>query len=150
MTTDRGSGALGAGANVDARTGLRWIQRDECLERLGREVVGRLGVVDAGTPMILPVNYVLDGADIVFRSGDGTKVSAGPRARACFEIDGIDREARVGWSVVAVGRLEEVTPHDSATWSRVRGLPVEPWAGGEKAHWMRLVTERISGRHVGA
>jgi nitroimidazol reductase NimA-like FMN-containing flavoprotein (pyridoxamine 5'-phosphate oxidase superfamily) len=150
MTTNGGSGEISAVANCDARTGLRWIQRDECLKRLAAEEVGRLGVIDAGAAVIFPVNYVLDGADIVFRSDRGTKVSSGPRARACFEVDGVDRDARAGWSVVAFGRLEEVTPHDSATWSRVRKLPLEPWAGGEKAHWMRLVTERISGRLIGA
>ena len=26
--------------------------------------------------------------------------------------------------------------------------PVEPWAGGEKAHWMRLFPDRITGRRL--
>jgi hypothetical protein len=50
---------------------------------------------------------------------------------------------------VATGRLEEVTPYDSDGWARVHSLAVEPWADGEKAHWMRLVPDRITGRRIG-
>jgi hypothetical protein len=50
--------------------------------------------------------------------------------------------------VVATGRLEEVTPYDAATYERVRRLPVDPWAGGDKAHWMRLVPDRVTGRRI--
>jgi nitroimidazol reductase NimA-like FMN-containing flavoprotein (pyridoxamine 5'-phosphate oxidase superfamily) len=98
--------------------------------------------------MIFPVNYVLDEKAIVFRTAAGTKLDAGPRSRACFEVDCFDRDRRSGWSVVASGRLEEVTHYDSAMFERVRRLPIEPWADGEKRHWMRLVADRITGRAV--
>lgn len=83
--------------SIDARTGLQRIDRDECFELLAGDVVGRLAVVHGHTPAIFPVNYVLDGADIVFRTDAGTKLDAAERASACFEIDGIDRKTRVGW-----------------------------------------------------
>ena len=134
---------------VDAHSGLVSIDRDECLELLAGEVVGRLAVVHEGSPAIFPVNYVMDGEAIVFRTDPGTKLDAGPRAPACLEIDAIERDTRSGWSVVAAGRLEEVTRYDSSTWQRVQRLRVEPWAVGEKAHWMRLVPARIAGRRVG-
>ena len=133
---------------VDTRTGLEWIDGDECLQLLASDVVGRLAVVHGHTPAIFPVNYVMDGGDIVFRTDPGTKLDAAERATACFEIDGIDRVSRAGWSVVATGRLEEVTPYDTRTWRRVHTLAVEPWAGGAKNHWMRLIPERIAGRRV--
>lgn len=135
--------------SIDGRTGLQLIDRDECLELLAGDVVGRLAVVHGRTPAIFPVNYVLDGADIVFRTDAGTKFDVAERASACFEIDGIDRKTRAGWSVVATGRFEEVTKHDSQTLRRIQQLPVEPWAGGAKVHWMRLVPDRITGRRVG-
>jgi len=134
---------------VDARTGLEWIGRDECLRLLAADVVGRLAVLHGNAPAVFPVNYMLDGEAIVFRTDEGSKLDAAERAPACFEIDEIDRETRCGWSVVASGRLEEVTEYDSRTWRRVHELAVEPWAGGIKAHWMRLVPERITGRRVG-
>ena len=31
---------------------------------------------------------------------------------------------------------------------RVQALPVEPWADGDKPHWMRLVPSRVSGRRI--
>ena len=134
---------------VDARTGIEILGYDECLRRLGEDEIGRLAVIaPGGAPMIFPVNYVLDDRSIVFRTAAGTKLDAGPRSRACFEVDSFDHERRSGWSVVATGRLEEVTHYDSATFERVRRLPVEPWAEGEKPHFMRLVADRITGRAV--
>jgi hypothetical protein len=60
----------------------------------------------------------------------------------------VSRERRTGWSVVATGRLEEVTHYDAATFDRVRRLAVDPWAGGDKAQWMRLIPDRLTGRRV--
>ena len=137
-------------SNMDAHTGIELIDRDACLALLAQDEIGRLAVSDGGVPTIFPVNYRLDGEAIVFRTDAGTKLSAGPRSFACFEIDELSREDRSGWSVVVVGRLEEVTPYDSRTLARVQGLPVDPWAGGEKAHWMRLVPSRVTGRRVGS
>lgn len=134
---------------TDARTGLEWIDRDECLHLLAGDVIGRLAVVHGHTPAIFPVNYIMDGSDIVFRTDPGTKLDAAGRATACFEVDAIDRAGRSGWSVVATGRLEEVTQYDTRTWRRVQTLAVEPWAGGAKTHCLRLVPERITGRRVG-
>lgn len=134
---------------VDARTGLERLDLDECLRLLQGEEVGRLAVNDWHTPVIFPVNYRLDGDAIVFRTDPGTKLNRGPSAPASFEIDHFDRESRSGWSVVVVGRLDEVTRFDSAALERVHALPVDPWAGGDKAHWMRLVPDRITGRRVG-
>ena len=133
---------------VDARTGIEWLERDECLRLLAAGDLGRLAVVDGTTPLVFPVNYVLDGGTIVFRTGEGTKLDAGPRGHASFEIDGFDRERRTGWSVLATGRLEEETRADVL--DRLRRLPLDPWAGGPRTHWMRLVPDRVTGRRVGA
>ncbi len=41
-------------------------------------------------------------------------------------------------------------PHryDAATFDRVRRLAIDPWAGGDKTHWMRLIPDRVTGRRV--
>jgi nitroimidazol reductase NimA-like FMN-containing flavoprotein (pyridoxamine 5'-phosphate oxidase superfamily) len=122
--------------------------REECLGLLASDVIGRLGVVAGNTALVLPVNYALDGETVVFRTDPGTKLDQGPRARSSFEVDRFDREQRTGWSVVATGRLEEVTPYDAATFDRVRRLVVDPWVGGEQAHWMRLLPDRLTGRRI--
>lgn len=125
------------------------IPRDECLRLLAADEVGRLAFVSGSGAAIVPVNYALDGEAVVMRTDPGAKLRYGPRARASFEIDRFDPATRSGWSVVATGRLEEVTQYDSTTWARIRALGVEPWAGGEKASWLRLVPDRITGRRVG-
>jgi uncharacterized protein len=132
---------------IDTRTGIEWLERAECLERLARHEIGRLAVVDGSRPHILPVNYRLDGEAIVFRTAVGLKLDAVGRAPVAFEIDDFDRKTRSGWSVVVSGRLEEVEPA-SEKGQRLRRLPVEPWAQGAKDHWVRLVPDRITGRIV--
>jgi nitroimidazol reductase NimA-like FMN-containing flavoprotein (pyridoxamine 5'-phosphate oxidase superfamily) len=133
---------------IDARTGLEVLDHDACIRLLAADEVGRLALVDGGAPVVFPVNYVLDGEAIVFRTAPGTKLALGPRGPVAFEVDAFDRTARTGWSVVATGRLEEVTHFDSPTLRRVKDLPVESWAGGERPHWMRLVPSRITGRRI--
>ena len=133
---------------VDGRTRIEVLERRECLERLAADRVGRLAVVHGGEPMIFPVNYVLDGDSVVFRTAPGTKLDAAGRAGACFEVDAFDRDRRCGWSVVVAGRLEEVTRYDGPAFDRLSALGVDPWAGGEKHHVLRLVPRRITGRRV--
>jgi uncharacterized protein len=108
------------------------LDRDQCLRLLAGDEVGRLVVSAGTTPTIFPVNYALDGDTIVFRTDPGTKLAHGPRARASFEVDSFDYDRRAGWSVVASGRLEEVTQYDAAVFDRVRGLPIEPWTGATR------------------
>lgn len=134
---------------ADSRTGIEWLEQDECLELLAADEVGRLAINVGHAPTILPVNYRMDGEAVVFRTDEGIKLAAGTRAPVSFEIDDVDRSHHTGWSVVVTGRLEEVTPYDAETYERVHALPVEPWAGGEKAHWVRIVPSRITGRRIG-
>ena len=134
---------------IDSRTGLEWLERDECLELLAGEEVGRLAVVVGDAPIIVPVNYRMDGEALVFRSDDGTKVTHGVRGQVAFEIDQFDRGRQAGWSVVVTGRLEEAGGDGPEALDRVHRSAVYPWVGGEKPHLLRLVPEHITGRRVG-
>jgi hypothetical protein len=134
---------------VDAHSGLAVLDRDECLARLRTEVVGRLAVVHAGAPVIYPVNYVVDGEDVVFRSDPGVKADAGLRGPVCFEVDHLHRPTKSGWSVVITGRLEEARPRPGTDWRDLVELPLEGWAGG-KHQLFRIVPDHVTGRQVGA
>jgi nitroimidazol reductase NimA-like FMN-containing flavoprotein (pyridoxamine 5'-phosphate oxidase superfamily) len=129
--------------------GIERIERGECLRLLEAEDVGRLAIVQGRTPAIFPVNYVMDGDSVVFRTGPGTKLTHGAEALVAFEIDWLSREDRTGWSVVVTGRLDEVTEFDAERFDRLHHLGLEPWAPGAKDHWMRLVPGTITGRAVG-
>jgi nitroimidazol reductase NimA-like FMN-containing flavoprotein (pyridoxamine 5'-phosphate oxidase superfamily) len=131
-----------------AKANVQELSREECLRLLASDEIGRLAVVAGDTPIVTPVNDALDGESVVLRTDPGTKLDQGPRARASLEVDAFDRDRRAGWCVVATGRLEEVTHDDGTTFDRVRRLAVDPWAGGDKAHWMRLASDRVTGRRV--
>lgn len=125
------------------------IPRAECLTLLREYDYGRLGVVDGTQPLVLPINYAMDGERVVFRTGDGGKFQALVRgAKAALEIDSVSSETRSGWNVLVQGRVEQV--ESSAEIERLSAVcPLLPWAPGDRSHWMRLTPARIGGRRVG-
>jgi nitroimidazol reductase NimA-like FMN-containing flavoprotein (pyridoxamine 5'-phosphate oxidase superfamily) len=119
----------------------------ECMQMLAANHFGRVAVNDREGPVVLPVNYVLDGDSVLFRSGMGTKVEAGARGSpASFEIDAVDERTRTGWSVVARGTLTDV--YEPVEIERARRLPLEPFAGGERPHYLRLLIYELTGRRI--
>jgi uncharacterized protein len=119
------------------------LARDECLLLLGAFTVGRVAIaLPSGSVLVVPVNYVLDGEAIVFRSDPGEKLDHLHGAPASFQIDFIDPVHHTGWSVLVQGTAHRV----SAT--EVEHLAVEPWAGGQKPHWVRVVPSAITGRRL--
>jgi len=75
------------------------------------------------------------------------KLAHGRGSVACFEIEGYDPQTREGWSVTAVGPLEEITDAEDARSRALRQLPVDPFAPGARLHWIALSTEQVTGRH---
>lgn len=134
---------------VDARSGLEMLSEAECQEHLTSQAIGRLAVVAGHDPEIFPVNYVMDGPNVAFRTAAGTKFNASVRStRVAFEIDGFDEETRSGWSVIVRGRADEVL--SSAERLRLDGLGLRPWADGERDIWLVIRPEVVTGRRVGA
>jgi hypothetical protein len=134
------------GNRIDRRTGLKELDRDECLHLLARSSLGRLGVVVNGRPLVFPVNFTLDGEAVVFRSDEGTKVHAARNGPVAFECDGIDAVYHAGWSVLLLGEAEEVqNPIEVA---RLERLPLGPWCPGPKPIWLRLRAGSITGRRI--
>lgn len=127
---------------------LAVLEREECVRLLGNAQVGRLAVVDAGQPLVFPVNYAMASESPVFRSALGTKVRCGVGRPVCFEVDGIDDTTHTGWSVLVIGWLEEVTRYNPRLYETVTALGVAPWAEGERPHLLRVVPRRITGRTI--
>jgi nitroimidazol reductase NimA-like FMN-containing flavoprotein (pyridoxamine 5'-phosphate oxidase superfamily) len=116
----------------------------ECLELLAGEEVGRLGVIVSGRPEIFPVNYVVDGNGILFRTAEGTKLDAALQGAVVFEVDHLDRATRSGWSVIVHGRAAVYTQFDSAAMRRASNL----WWDTPKAHLLRITPDVIGGRRL--
>src|SRR4029453_2001517 len=123
------------------------LDSDECRRLLAQDEIGRVSVVIGATPMILPVNYALDGDDIVFRTMPGSKLDVG-QGHAAFEVDSFDRQKKAGWSVLVTGPLEGSSWYQTGDMQRVQTLPVRPWATGERNLWLRLRPSFITGRIV--
>ena len=95
-------------------------------------------------PVIFPVNYVLDGDVVVFRSDPGTKLDGATLARVAFEIDHVDRDLKSGWSVVVqgLGRTTDppVQPRDAAVGAW--------WTTAGHGRWAALDTDHLRGRRT--
>ena len=121
----------------------------ECRGLLDGHHFGRFGFVDyVGVfPSIIPVNYLLDGDKVVIRTDAGSKLAAGLRgAPVAFEVDGVDENHHVGWSVVVRGHAEEVTDEDEL--AELRKTPLLAWHPGPKPHYVRINATQVIGRRI--
>ncbi len=133
----------GAGPTMDV------ISTEECYRLLASQEIGRIGVVVEHYPLILPVNYRLDGTTVVIRTHPGTILRAAEHAEVTFEVDEIDRVHRSGWSVLVRATAEEVgDEHRDELVARTHQTGVEPWAPGAQNNWIRLIAHGITGRRI--
>ncbi|WP_405148262.1 pyridoxamine 5'-phosphate oxidase family protein [Sphaerisporangium sp. NBC_01403] len=127
--------------------GLQVLTREECLHLLSLTPIGRIVFTDRALPTVQPVNYHLDGEDIVIRTAAGSKLAAATRnAVVAFEADQIDVGIRKGWSVTAVGHARAVT--ESSEVERLAALPLVRWAPGGQHHFIVIQAEQVSGRRI--
>ena len=126
------------------------LSTDECRRLLSAGIAGRVALSTPDGPHIIPVNYsVVDAAIIIRTSPYSVLGTHGRDTLLAFEVDQLDHEYQVGWSVVARGRGEVLTdPHDveqiRATWEP------RPWAAGNRSLYLRLRWVELSGRRIGA
>lgn len=145
------AGALEPAPEGGPNTAIVDLDRPECLRLLASNSIGRVAVSVTGrdTPMLRPVNYVFDESSksVLIRSDLGSKLHALlSSATATFEIDGIDFNGHVGWSVIVMGVSEEIA--NPAELRRIDSLGLEPWAPGHKGHWIRIRANTVSGRRI--
>ena len=114
--------------------------------------MGRVGFVARGEVVILPVNYTVDGQDVVFATGAGSKLSCVEVGHYVgFEADSYDTGTRTGWSVVVNGFAEIVDSDEEA--ARLDGIGMRPWGGAATAPdrvWVRIRPTTVSGRRIPA
>lgn len=130
---------------TDPRNGAEMLTEVECWELLAAEPYGRLAVAPAGEPDIFPVNHLVAGGRILFRTAEGSKlVSVVVNTAVAFEVDGYTPESDEAWSVVVTGRARLVESDDQA--AALEELPLFPWNLAPKYHFVEIVPERLSGR----
>lgn len=128
--------------------GLSRLGEVDSWEVVSRNRIGRVGVVHWNRPLIFPVNHVVDGHTIVFRTGRGTKLTSAALGRpVVFEVDEYDEHHRRGVSVMVHGWLHEVIDPDDL--ARIGQLPFRPLVDRPRDHVLRIHSTRITGRAIG-
>ena len=120
-----------------------------CRELLARGTVGRVAFCTPQGPQIFPVNYVVDGVSVVFRTAPYGLLGQSWKQRLAFEIDEVDLQTRSGWSVVASGSGRMVEDAEELALLRAFHDP-QPWAPGSRLLYVRLVWDTLTGRSVRA
>ena len=125
---------------------LQPLTHEECVARLRSGSIGRIAITHQALPVVVPVNYALDGSVIVFRTETG-----GMLARACtgsvvaFEVDDLDHSGRGGWSVLVVG-VADLLRGSAEVRATETGLVTA--AGAHRDQFVGITVGQITGRFV--
>lgn len=121
------------------------LDADECWKLLAEAKVGRLAVLADGHPDVFPVNFMVDGRTLVFRTGAGTKQQAIlADGVVALEADALSAEFGLAWSVVVKGKAEDSRSTGEELNQVRRGL--FPWQGVGQEHLIRITPSSVTGR----
>jgi nitroimidazol reductase NimA-like FMN-containing flavoprotein (pyridoxamine 5'-phosphate oxidase superfamily) len=132
---------------------LEQLDEAECLRLITPGGIGRIAFSGRYGPTVLPVNYRLHQGTIVFRTAHDSPTDEDLRTgignaeyKVAFEIDDFDSVMRVGWSVLIQGPAHHVD--SEAERASVSAAGVEPWPGGDRELFLRIMPTRITGRRI--
>ncbi|MFC3890412.1 pyridoxamine 5'-phosphate oxidase family protein [Lentzea rhizosphaerae] len=130
-----------------SRRQLEMLNPEQCLELLQTVRVGRLVFTESALPAVQPVNFRLHRGQVVIRVAGGAKLAAATdRSVVAFEADELDPDLRTGWSVTVVGHAEPIT--EVAELLEISGTWLQPWADGRRDHFVRIRTQKVTGRKL--
>jgi hypothetical protein len=124
---------------------LEVLNRRQCLDLLQTVRVGRLVFTEDALPAVQPVNFRLRRDDVVIRVADGPKLAAATHNLVvAFQADELDPDLRTGWSATVVGHAHRIT--DVSGFVELSGTFLQPWVDGRRDHFVRIRTEKMTGR----
>lgn len=136
---------MSAGVERD-RNGLEVLGHTECIKLLERARVGRLGYTRGDVPAVVPVMIALDGDRLLFPLTTGAALAAICAGQVLvLEVDEIDLEACVGWSINVVGLPVEVPGMLAHDLEECLTL----WPGLRAGRLFQLDTRHVEGRRTG-
>ncbi|WP_183095491.1 pyridoxamine 5'-phosphate oxidase family protein [Nocardioides stalactiti] len=122
---------------------IRHLDSAECQDLLRTTTTGRIAFADDSGPDIFPVNFSMDGEDVLIAtSGYGAIARAATGARVAFEVDDMDHATESGWSVVVRGRADRVAQFDLPPDPTERPYP---WAEGNRSYVLRIHADQVTG-----
>lgn len=129
------------------KSGLEVLSEGDCFALLARAPIGRVVYSDRALPVIVPVNYTLDGDDVVIRTGRRSRLATHAAGHViAFEVDEIDTTSRSGWSVVLTGFLQLID--EPAEVARLEKLALRSWAPSAYDSYLRLRSDLVTGRRI--
>jgi uncharacterized protein len=129
------------------RNGFEVLGRDECFALLRSVPVGRIGLSMSALPVVLPVNFAVDGDRLVVRTAAGSKLDAAlGGAVVAFEADHIDPTTGDAWSVLVRGSSAVLT--DPADIESLADLDLNSWVADRSDQWVMITTDLVSGRRT--
>lgn len=138
-----------AGPDAELHAELRRLTEPECWELLGTQGIGRIGLPGSSSPVVLPVNYVVDARTVAYRTAPAGAAAPEEGAPVSFEVDHIDEHRHQGWSVLVLGEAHHVDSPDEE--EHLSALPgATPWAGGARPLWVRIRPANVTGRRIEA
>jgi nitroimidazol reductase NimA-like FMN-containing flavoprotein (pyridoxamine 5'-phosphate oxidase superfamily) len=151
MTLPRGAetGAAAGGGGVTAldSAGFEILDRAQCFSLLSRATLGRVAVTIGALPAIFPVNFCMVAGQVVFRSGEGTKLTAALSGTiVAFETDWECEASGEVWSVQIVGASRVVKPTEGPVVAELAAL--RSWAPVPRRYLVKITPEKISGRRL--
>ena len=139
--------AASEAARAIDKSGLEVLTEGECFALLETAPIGRVVYSDRALPVIVPVNFAIDGVDVVIRTGRRSRLATHAAGHViAFEIDEIDVVSRSGWSVVLTGYLQLVD--DPAEVGRLERLGLRSWAPSAHDRYLRLRPDLVTGRRI--
>ena len=124
------------------------MSRQRCIELLEASHVGRVAWQSSDGQQILPVSYAYHQGTVIFRTSPFGVLSELIHAHdAAFEVDELDQNERLGWSIVVQGQAQAVEePQNLVQFWTVDG--VSPWAAGIRNLFIQITPRRITGRQL--
>lgn len=125
----------------DIRPGrLAVLSEPECWDLLRSRPVGRVAWSGVEGISVVPVNFVVVDDAVLLRTTPYSLMARDCAGReVAFEVDEIDDDRHLGWSVLVRGRCErERRPADAP----------HPWATGSRVLGLRVSVRSITGRRL--
>ena len=114
----------------------------DCWELLRRQEFGRLAYHLVNEVHIVPVNYAVDGARLLIRTAEGSKLlGITMNHDVAFEIDQIDDDTAT--SVVLRGTARELGAEEAQV---AEQLPLRPWVASAKLVVLAIEPTEVTGR----
>jgi uncharacterized protein len=126
----------------------RTLSREQCLALVASVPVGRVVYTDQALPAVMPMNFVLDGDEVVIHTAsDSTLAAAIRNAVVAFQVDDFAPDATAGWSITITGQARLVDGDEETV--RLARLPLRPWVPRANGQLIRIPARHVAGHRLG-